>query len=125
MRRKIEAVDRMESTGRYDFLELLDRYDLQCELVDNRISYNFHPQLANAERFLLSQLPPRVDQTPDLRPSTRRGTRRAWMWLINRASHEVSRGTNSDAINRNQRSRKDKPGKIAILMLRYSVHIVF
>jgi len=40
MRRKIEAVDRMESTFRYDFLELLNRYDLQCELVDNRISYS-------------------------------------------------------------------------------------
>ena len=46
------------------------------------------------------------------------------MWLINRASHEVSRGTNSDAINRNQRSRKDKHGKIVILRQRYSAYIV-
>lgn len=46
------------------------------------------------------------------------------MWLINRASHEVSRDTNSDAINRNQRSGKDRLGKIAILMQRYSVHYI-
>lgn len=85
--------------------------------------YNFCPRFASAERFLLSWLPPRVDQTPDLRPLTRRGTRRARMWLINWASHEVSRGTNSNAINRNQRLRKDRLGKILILMQRYSIYI--
>lgn len=126
MRRKIKAQIDWNSQSVTLLSNYTQSYDLQYELLTTAFiaCYNFYLQHVNAERFLLSWLPPRVDQTLDLRPSMRRGTRRARMWLINRASHEVSRGTNSDAINRNQRSRKDRHGKIAILSQRYSVYIV-
>lgn len=84
-------------------------------LSDNRRSHNGRISILvracrSAGYFLLSQLLPlRVDQTA--RPPTsdqKRNPKSARMWLINRASLQVSRGINSDAINRNQRERKDR-----------------